>query len=48
MNKGNKKKSLRNLKTIKIKIQRLEANAERNLFSYSLFLSICPRSQLCL
>lgn len=41
-------KSLSKLQTIKIKAQALEANAERNLFPYSLFLSICPRSLLCL
>lgn len=41
-------RSLRKLNTIKIKIQGFETNAERNLTSYSLFLSICARSQLCL
>lgn len=42
------RRSLRKLNTIKIKIQGLETNAQRNLFSYSLFPPICPRSQLCL
>lgn len=32
----------------KIIAQGLEANAERNLFSYSLLLPICPRGLLCL
>lgn len=41
-------RSLRKLNIIKIKSQGSETNAERNPLSYSLFLPICPRSQLCL
>lgn len=36
------------LQTVKTTAQGHEANAERNLFSYYLFLPICPRSLLCL